>query len=127
MSLFQSGYFQLASGQFSTFKVDCDHLTDGDIDTVARMLVHRLPSFYAVEGVPTGGLRLAEAMRQWTVSDAGIFLIVDDVFTSGGSMEKFKAQTTQRYNDPYTKGAVIFDRSIDGTPDWITPLWRLTP
>ena len=119
MSLFQTGYFKLHSGQTSLFKIDCDALTDEDIDTIALMLVHRLPEYGAVEGVPTGGLRLAEAMKEYIVEDNPRTLLVDDIFTTGMSMEK---QRDFR-NDVF--GAVIFARNV--TPAWITPLFRLEP
>ena len=35
MILFQSGHFTLHSGAHTFWKVDCDALTDGDLDTLA--------------------------------------------------------------------------------------------
>jgi orotate phosphoribosyltransferase len=127
MSLFQTGFFQLHSGESSNFKIDCDFLTDEDINAIALQLVHRLPTFRTVEGVPTGGLRLAEALQQYVVpqengwyKDVGYpLLIVDDVFTTGGSVEEHRAG---RYE---AIGAVIFARNP--TPSWITPLFRMEP
>ena len=127
MNLFQTGFFKLHSGTASNFKIDCDALTDEDINTIALQLVQRLPKFRAVEGVPQGGLRLAEAMQKYTYtsqSDSGLFveigwplLIVDDVYTTGGSMEEYRAGRVD------TIGAVIFARKP--TPHWVTPLFRL--
>lgn len=124
-SLFQRGSFTLHSGQVSNYKIDADYLTDEDIETVALMLKDRLPPFGAVEGVPRGGLRLAAVMQHFVtpferqgVRGARNLLIVDDVFTTGASMEEYR-------NGRHTLGAVIFARS--GTPDWITPLFRLEP
>lgn len=131
MNLFQHGAFTLASGKKSNFKIDCDALTDEDIETIAVMLVNRLPMYYAVVGIPTGGLRLAEAMKQYKVPFQPIrsdkLLIVDDVLTSGGSMERYRREKCLTPSDSLIIGAVIFDRSLDGTPDWITPLFRVTP
>lgn len=119
MSLFQSGYYKLHSGLFSNFKIDADFLTDEDINTIALLLVQRLPVFGFVEGVPKGGLRLAAAMKKYVDRRSAVELIVDDVFTTGGSMED---QRNFRYG---VIGAVIFARS--DTPAWITPLFRMTP
>ena len=127
MSLFNTGYYRLHSGEISNFKIDCDALTDEDIDAIALQLIHRLPLFQTVEGVPRGGLRLAEALQKYTVprengwyKDVGYpLLIVDDVYTTGGSMEEHRAG---RYE---AIGAVIFARKP--TPSWITPLFRLEP
>lgn len=119
MNLFQSGHFVLNSGLVTDFKIDCDALADDDIETIALLLAHRLPFFSAVEGVPRGGLRLAAAMKKFTVEDGYHTLIVDDVFTTGGSIER------QRAHRVGVIGAVIFARGE--TPAWITPLFRLEP
>lgn len=123
MSLFNTGFFKLHSGLSSDFKIDCDALTDGDIRTIALQLVRRLPGYYEVEGIPQGGLRLAEAMKDYAVPFQPIrsdkILIVDDVFTTGRSMEK------QRGSRNRAIGAVIFARG--DAPAWVTPLFRLTP
>lgn len=125
MNLFQTGFYKLHSGISSNFKIDADALTDEDINTIALQLVLRLPAFATVEGIPQGGLRLAEALKQYVVPFQPVrsdkHLIVDDVFTTGGSMEKAKSVST-RYS---IIGAVIFARS--DTPSWITPLFRLEP
>lgn len=121
LNLFQTGFFKLSSGVASDFKIDCDALSDEDINTIALQLVRRLPMYAEVEGIPSGGLRLAEAMSKYTVPFQPIrvqpLLIVDDVFTSGRSME------LKRDYRVGVIGAVIFARNP--TPAWITPLFRL--
>lgn len=119
------GEFTLHSGKKSTFKIDCDALTNDDIEVIALMLKYRLPPFGEVEGVPQGGLRLAAAMRKYAVPGvqrkgwygATALLIVDDVFTTGMSMEEHRGGRP-------AMGAVIFAR--EETPEWITPLWILS-
>lgn len=117
-SLFRRGSFTLNSGMYSPFKIDCDALTDEDIRTIAWMIDSRLPEcFGVVEGVPTGGLRLAEAMRSYArPNDTSQLLIVDDVWTTGNSIYKHKAGRL-------AIGAVIFARSE--TDSWVTPLFQL--
>lgn len=120
MNLFNSGEFTLNSGQKSFFKVDCDALTDRDIDCLARLIKDNLPLFGWVEGVPTGGLRLAEALKPLSEPDCTeIGLIVDDVLTTGNSME------TQRAGRA-AMGIVIFNRMpmMNVTPGWIRSVWR---
>ncbi len=56
--------------------------------------------------MPIGGLRLAQAMQPY-VSSSGPLLIVDDVLTTGQSMEKHRAGRE-------AIGAVIFMRSWEG-------------
>lgn len=115
VDLFQSGNFHLHSGTSSNFKIDCDALTDADIQTVAMLLKERLPDFGNVEGVPRGGLRLAGAMRRYVTS--GPVLIVDDVWTTGGSIWKVRGDRED------VIGAVIFARG--DTQSWVTALFRM--
>lgn len=111
--LFTFGDFTLHGGERSCWKIDCDALTDGDLVTLARMIADAMPTFGSVEGVPRGGLRIAEALQAHVT--AGPLLIVDDVFTTGASMEAHRAGR-------FAIGAVIFARRADW-PAWIRPLF----
>lgn len=118
MGLFRLGDFTLSSGEPSPFKIDCDALTEGDWEAAAAMLARRLPPFSSVEGIPSGGLPLAAAMRRharW--GGDGNLLLVDDVLTTGGSMERAR----KRYPGRRVVGAVLFARGP--CPDWVTPLF----
>ena len=117
-NLFQSGQFVLSSGAVSPWKIECDALTEHDVETIAAMLFPVLMPFSSVEGVPQGGLRLAEAMRVYQSAGEGGLLIVDDVLTTGGSMER------QRRGRAMAQGAVIFARQRP--QPWITPLFQMT-
>jgi orotate phosphoribosyltransferase len=121
--LFQLGDFTLHSGEVSDFKIDCDYLDDADIETLASILARRLPPFHRVEGVPRGGLRLAEALQTHTTpapvyepSDRPDLLIVDDVLTSGKSMDAQRAGRD-------ALGAVLFARGP--CPAWVMPLFQM--
>lgn len=120
-SLFQRGDFTLASGQRSCFKIECDALTDEDWSTLALMLAERLPEFHEVVGVPRGGLPLADALREHrTLDKDGPLLVVDDVWTTGGSMRRF----TENYHpDLEWIAAVAFARNP--VPGWVTALWSV--
>jgi orotate phosphoribosyltransferase len=87
VSLFQLGNFTLASGAPSAWKIECDALTAEDWDCLAFLGLRIVPSFGSVVGVPRGGLPFARAMSQYVTS--GPRLIVDDVFTTGGSLLPF--------------------------------------
>lgn len=120
MNLFNWGSFTLNSGQASSFKVDADALTDKDIETLAILIVNHLPWFGWVEGVPTGGLRLAEALEPFTISDyTSVGLVVDDVMSTGNSMERQRAGRA-------AMGVVIFNRIpiSEYSPSWIKSVWR---
>lgn len=111
--LFQRGTFRLHSGKQSNWKIDCDALTDLDITALAEMIAEGL-QFGSVEGVSTGGLRLAKALEVH-VSE-GPLLIVDDVLTTGASIEKQRAGRE-------AIGAVIFARGA--WPVWVMPLFAM--
>jgi orotate phosphoribosyltransferase len=110
-SLFQLGEFVLHSGQKSIFKIECDNLTDEDIETFAKMASHI--SFKSVEGIPRGGVRFAEALKKYTDPDSDLHLVVDDVFTTGASMQEAIAAARWR-GEEVVRGLAIFSR---GTPD----------
>lgn len=129
MGLFSLGDFVLNSGHYSPWKIDCNLLTDNDIDTLAKMIHQMVGPFTSVEGVPLGGLRLANALMPLaeSVNSEGqnIHLIVDDVLTTGKSMEKIRtAHCWQcQYDWPHFKGAVIFARGQ--CPSWIKPVFQM--
>lgn len=121
-NLFQQGYFTLSSGLNSSLKFDCDALTDEDIETIAWMINANLwKDFGSVEGIPRGGTRLAAALRKYARPyKTERVLIVDDVWTTGASMEK-KREEWSSYRE--TIGAVIFARIK--VADWVLPLLSL--
>ena len=119
MSLFNLGKFKLHSGQETDYIIDCDELSDSDLECVGHLLLNRVWPYSQVEGVPRGGLRLARVMEKFSCKNGLGFplLIVDDVFTTGASMEQ------QRAGRP-AKGAVIFARAHT-LPSWVTALFSV--
>jgi orotate phosphoribosyltransferase len=115
MNLFQLGDFTLHTGQKSLWKIDCDALTKEDWATLARMIYGIVPSFSFIEGVPSGGLALAEALQLYR-SSVGELLIVDDVLTTGTSMEELRAGRD-------AIGVVVFARRP--CPPWIKALFQM--
>lgn len=115
--LFNLGDFTLASGKHSHFLIDCDALSARDWEALAFMLAGLLPPFGPVEGVPRGGLALAEAMRRHATEGCSTLLLTDDVYTSGGSMERHRAGRD-------AIGAVVFARGP--VAPWVTPLFAMT-
>lgn len=81
MTLFHSGHFLLPSGSLSSYKIDCDALTDEGWETLARIIAGRF-HFDNVAGVPTGGLKLVPALEKWRTHECwwppNRTLIVDD-------------------------------------------------
>lgn len=116
-ALFQLGNFTLNSGEQSNFKIECDAFVDEDWTTLAWLLAERLPPFGKVEGVPRGGVRLAKALEEYA-RHSDTLLIVDDVWTTGGSMERHRAGRD-------AIGAVVFARKP--VAKWVIPLFTMLP
>lgn len=122
MSLLQLADVTLHSGRRSFFKLECDALSNQDWQAAAVMLARILSPFGRVEGVPRGGLPLALHLRHYADSDSGRILLVDDVWTTGGSMVDF---ANERYPNDRLRviGAVLFARGP--VHHWVTPLFTL--
>lgn len=119
MSLFNFGQFTLHSGGTTDFKIDCNFLTDEDIAALARLIAKNV-WFEEVVGVPTGGLRLAAALQPYR-RPLGAMLIVDDVLTTGASMETMRAQLLNDDSDMPIIGQVIWARGP--LPKWVGALF----
>ncbi len=121
-SLFQLGDFSLSSGGRTNWKIDCDYLTDPDLEAIAAVAHQFLPVYKEVVPVPPSrGLvdnaeRIAKAMR-WYVQAHGFTLIVDDVFTTGASMERCRLEV-----GTHSIGFVVFARGRP--PSWIIPMFQ---
>lgn len=118
-SLFQydPAGFRLHSGETSEFRIDCDILSDEEIEVLARMVVRLVPPFTHVEGIPRGGLRLAAALRRYCYSRRDVvWLIVDDVVTTGASLREAMDRKLAEGAERVT-GVAIFGRHNFAAPD----------
>jgi hypothetical protein len=105
--------FTMHSGGLTNFKIECGALTDEELETFALLISKRF-SFGKVEGVPRGGWPIANALQKYCTRGAS--LIVDDVLTTGQSMER-----ASKY--PSDIGVVLFARGP--CPDWVWPVFQL--
>lgn len=130
MTLFSPEAFRSHSGIDLSWKIDCDALTDADLAALAKLVADRIP-FDHVIGVPCGGLRFAAALEKYADlrRTANRFLIVDDVLTTGHSMEVVKARIWSiedlRAGVSAPVGVVIFARAV--CPHWVRPIFSLAP
>lgn len=120
MNLFINEPFTSHAGLFLDWKIECDALTDADLETIAAIVARRC-IFGNVIGIPRGGLRLAEVLKPYCNRLSNVVLLVDDVLTTGSSMIAERASLGSGYE---TIGFVIFARGE--CPEWIMPLFWLS-
>jgi len=121
-TLFEKKNFVMHSGEKSNFKIECDALTDGDIETLAYLISKRF-EFNGVYGVPSGGKRLAKALKKYVTKKTMDYLIVDDVLTTGTSMEEARKKLMR--HEPII-GVVLFSRSKSPIKKWIRPMFNMS-
>ena len=114
-NLFDIGHYVLASGLNSEFKIDCDALNFKELRSLVFLARKILPPFGEVHGVPTGGERLARELEPFKDPESSRILVVDDVWTTGGSMQRFCEEGFSEYADLI--GLVLFARGpVDPFP-----------
>lgn len=107
MSLFIKKNFISAAGLPLDFKIDCDDLSWSDYETLAYMASKLIGPFGNVYGVPSGGIEFAIALIPYKTPNHNGNLIVDDVYTTGKSLDKFIVDNRIDYSET----CVIFNRS----------------
>lgn len=106
----------------SDFKIDCDALTYDDLDALAMFVADNIwegEIIRDVISVPRSGDRFTEVLKNRLNIDkdneSGTILIVDDVYTTGKSMNEVYKETKKKYKDNDIHGLVIFARN---DPSW---------
>lgn len=124
MNLFQSVNFKSHSGLNLTWKIEMDALSDQDWFTIKKMIMEITPPFREAVGIPSGGVKLGDLLNEHATGKEGDpICIVDDVLTTGGSMEYFLSQY-QRNRRPFTAiGWVVFARTQ--CPPWVKALFQM--
>lgn len=105
--------FTMHSGAPSDFKIECDALTYEEIETFALLISKRF-KFGNVVGIPQGGYRIGTALKKYCTE--GRLMIIDDVLTTGRSMEEYR----QGWD---AIGVVLFARGP--CPEWVHPVFQL--
>ena len=124
MDLFQSVNFKSHSGLNLTWKIEMDALSEQDWFTIKKMIMEITPPFREAVGIHRGGVKLGDLLNEHATGKEGDpICIVDDVLTTGGSMEYFLTQY-QRNRRPFTAiGWVVFARTQ--CPPWVTALFQM--
>jgi hypothetical protein len=117
MHLFERKPFKMASGGVARYTIQSKALSDEDMATLA-WLISEKGDIREVYGVTAGGRRLADALEKYC-GKQGVRLIVDDVLTTGASMEAARLETG--WHDAV--GVVIFARGP--CPDWVLPIFSM--
>lgn len=124
MDLFIKKDWVMHSGEKSNFKIECDALTDEDLETIAHLIYSKF-KFFRVMGIPRGGTRLAEKLKNYVIEGEDKILIVDDVLTTGASMEQAKhAHHRNLIDADRITGVVVFARGK--CPDWVHPIFDMS-
>jgi len=126
LSLFKLGKFKLHSGGESRWKIDCDALTGEDLAALAAIAADQLGPerpFREVVGIPSGGLRFADAMRRYADPGACSVLVVDDVLTTGKSVREMRDQILAQRVGVEVFGLVIFARTA--VEPWVERIFQM--
>jgi hypoxanthine phosphoribosyltransferase len=118
--MFNHGDFVSAAGLNLKWKIECDDLSNKDIECIANIAGQKY-KFCDVVGVPRGGYKLATALKHYITPYSSTLLVVDDVWTTGGSMMAYINQLKQGFSSNSAKwitteinwqGFVIFSRGF---------------
>ena len=123
--LFQSIDFKSHSGLNLNWRIECDTLSSSEWATLSNMIMESSPPFSKVLGIPQGGVKLAALLNEHaTGNEKDPVCIVDDVLTTGASMEHFLSQYSRNRDIPFMAiGWVVFARVK--TPEWVTALFQM--
>ena len=122
--LFQSIDFKSHSGLDLSWKIEMDALSDPEWFTIKKMIMELTPPFKEAVGIPQGGIKLGNLLNEHgTGKEEDPICIVDDVLSTGESIEYFLTQY-QRNRRPFTViGWVVFARGQ--CPGWVTSLFQM--
>lgn len=124
MPLFEEKDFITHSGLRTFWKIECDSLTEEDWATLAKIVASTI-KFRRAIGVPSvNGEKFAEQLNILSNPYSSTILLVDDVLTTGKSLEELWDEQLDEGSSPdFIKGAVVFARGE--CPGWITPIFQL--
>ncbi len=110
------------SGGELHWKIECDAITSPEWKCIARMIFEReRRPFQAAIGIPRGGVELGRWLNEYsTQNQEHPYLIVDDVLTTGGSMDEYKKE---HFDGKESFGWVVFARKQP--QPWVKALFQM--
>ena len=124
MTLFVKQDFISHAGIGLDWKIECDALTDDDVECLAFLASKVALPFRTVVGIPGGGVRIANAMLKYSSDETDSVLIVDVVYTTGMSMRE-QLDSWGRLNRD-VQGLVLFSRS-QNMDERVRAIFRINP
>ena len=123
IKLFQTTDFKSHSGLDLSWKIECDALQDAEWFTISKMIMELSPPFSKAVGIPRGGVKLGDLLNIHGIGKrTDPICIVDDVITTGESMNDFRRTKHWREPTEYI-GWVVFARTTP--PDWVNVLFQM--
>ena len=121
--LFVEEDFTGHSGGQLHWKIEMDALENAEWECIARMIMELSSPFREAVGIPRGGVKLGKLLNlHGTGKRTDPICIVDDVLTTGGSMNEFKRKRQFRNPTNYM-GWVVFARTKPAK--WINTLFQM--
>ena len=126
---FALGKFTLSSGIPSIFKIDCEKFNNDEIMMHAflasRLMAGSQPLRASkIVSIPKGGDRLAQVLNDaCRKDDTAPIYIVDDVYTTGASMKRMRAELNEQFPNADIRGVVLYARGP--VPDWVQAVFNI--
>ena len=114
--------FHWHSGEELNWKIECDALFPSEWKCIARMIMeYEKRPFQAAIGIPRGGVELGRWLNEYSTGNPDHpYLIVDDVLTTGGSMDEYKEE---HFDGKESFGWVVFARKQP--QPWVKALFQM--
>ena len=123
MDLFQKIDFTSHAGLDLKWKIEMDALSQEEWECITQMILELSPPFREAVGIPRGGVKLGKLLNQYGTGERkDPICIVDDVLTTGESMNDFKIKRQWRNPTNYM-GWVVFARAK--CPNWVNALFQM--
>lgn len=121
IDLFQKIDFKSHSGLDLSWKLEMDALTNNEWKCIAHMIMDYSKPFQAAIGIPRGGIKISQYLNEYATGiSTDPYMLVDDVMTTGGSMENYKKE---HLKNNHVMGWVVFARG--SVPIWCDALFRM--